>query len=313
MTKNPSAFRTPHSAFRIPTWVLEPLTDVTLQCIMSTENWPPLEERPNWRPYDEPERPSVPWWLWVLPLLALVLAIGGYYLWQENRPITAPPPAATQPPVEAAPPAEPEKPAIQHPVPPAEVEPGKPLPTLDESDARIGETVAGLVGQKAFDAFVNPAQLIRRIVVTVDNLPRRIAPMRMRAVKPVPGKFAPGADNVSRYALPVKVFESLDARALVRAYRMFYPLFQSAYAELGSPVVYFNDRLVEAIDDMLAAPVLDGQPELVQPKVLFQYADPALEARSAGQKALMRLGAANEAKVKAKLREIRRELTAAAP
>jgi hypothetical protein len=279
---------------------------------MSTENWPPLEERPNWRPYDEPERPSVPWWLWVLPLLALVLGVGGYYLWEENRPITAAP-AVSRPPVEAAPPVEPEKPAIQHPVPPADVEPDKPLPTLDESDARIGEVVTGLVGQKAFDAFVSPAQLIRRIVVTVDNLPRRVAPMRMRAVKPVPGKFAPGAGNVSRYALHVKVFESLDARALVQAYRTLYPLFQSAYAELGSPVVYFNDRLVEAIDDMLAAPELDGPPELVQPKVLYQYADPALERRSAGQKVLMRLGSANGAKVKAKLREIRRELTAAPP
>ena len=46
-------------------------------------------------------------------------------------------------------------------------------------------------------------------------------------------------------------------------------------------------------------------PELVQPKVLYAYADPTLEARSSGQKILMRMGPANAERVKAKLREIR--------
>jgi len=66
---------------------------------------------------------------------------------------------------------------------------------------------------------------------------------------------------------------------------------------------------VEAIDDMLAAPELKEAPQLVQPKVWFQYADPDLEGRSAGQKILMRIGPANAAKVKSRLREIRSELT----
>jgi hypothetical protein len=43
--------------------------------------------------------------------------------------------------------------------------------------------------------------------------------------------------------------------------------------------------------------------------VLYQYADPELESRSAGQKIMMRMGGENEAKVKAKLKEIRSELT----
>ena len=276
---------------------------------MSAENWPPLEERPNWRPYDDdPEPRSISWRVWAL-LAVLAAAAAGYYLWKENQPITAAPGVA-RPPVVAAPPVEPEKPAIQHPVPAAE--PEKPLPTLDQSDDRTGEMIAGLMGKKAFESIVVPVQLIRRIVVTVDNLPRRIAPMRMRAVKPVPGRYDPGADNPARYALHVQAFEALDAHALVQTYRKLYPLFQSAYAELGSPVVYFNDRLVEAIDDMLAAPVLDGPQELVQPKVLYLYADPALEARSAGQKILMRLAPADAAKVKAKLREVRRELASSA-
>ena len=42
--------------------------------------------------------------------------------------------------------------------------------------------------------------------------------------------------------------------------------------------------------------------------VLLEFADPALEARSAGQKVLLRIGSANAARIKAKLRDIRAAL-----
>ena len=280
---------------------------------MSLNDYSPRDDRPNWGEYGS-DYESGSWSTWVLLATLIVVSAGAgyyYYVWQQDQPA---PPARVEVklPVEAFPP-QAEKPEILHPVPDAEEQPDQPLPALDQSDARIGELVAGLMGQKAFKSFVSPAQLIRRIVATVDNLPRKIAPVRMRPVPPVPGQFTPGAGNRARYASHVKVFQAIDATALVRGYVKLYPLFQSAYVELGYRDGYFNDRLVEAIDDMLTAPDLKGPPELVQPKVLYQYADPALEGRSAGQKFMMRLGGENAAKVKAKLREIRRELTAASP
>jgi hypothetical protein len=42
---------------------------------------------------------------------------------------------------------------------------------------------------------------------------------------------------------------------------------------------------------------------------MYEFADPALEARSAGQKIMIRMGSENAAIVKAKLREIRHEVT----
>jgi hypothetical protein len=42
--------------------------------------------------------------------------------------------------------------------------------------------------------------------------------------------------------------------------------------------------------------------------VFYEYADGDLESRSAGQKLLMRMGAANERTIKAKLRELRAEI-----
>jgi hypothetical protein len=64
-----------------------------------------------------------------------------------------------------------------------------------------------------------------------------------------------------------------------------------------------------ALDNLLDAPDINEPIKLVQPKVMYEFADPALEARSAGQKIMIRMGSENAAKVKAKLREIRHEVT----
>ena len=47
---------------------------------------------------------------------------------------------------------------------------------------------------------------------------------------------------------------------------------------------------------------------VVQPKVFWEYADPALENRAAGQKLLIRIGPQNARIIKAKLREFRAEI-----
>jgi hypothetical protein len=44
----------------------------------------------------------------------------------------------------------------------------------------------------------------------------------------------------------------------------------------------------------------------VQPKVVWEYADPRLEALPAGQKVLLRMGPENADRVKARLAAIRR-------
>ena len=108
----------------------------------------------------------------------------------------------------------------------------------------------------------------------------------------------------------MRVLQTLDSRALARGYADSYPLFQRAYAELGFPNNRFHDRLLEAIDDLIEAPEPAGPVKLVRPKVFYQFADAELESLSAGQKIMVRMGAENAAKVKAKLREIRRELAA---
>jgi hypothetical protein len=61
---------------------------------------------------------------------------------------------------------------------------------------------------------------------------------------------------------------------------------------------------------LLATPEVEEPIALVQPNVLYQYKDPALERLSSGQKILLRMGPEHAEIVKTKLREIRAELTA---
>jgi DUF3014 family protein len=292
------------------------------------EEWTVRDDRLHPRPVDSSYA------AWLVPALAIALIASlaaGAYWWQLRghkawMAFTGPAPQAAEPVAAAAPAAAPAPqpappPEVRHPLPAPEPQAAaEPLPALDTSDAMAGRKLADLVGRKAFAEFILPLHLVRRIVATVDNLPRETAPQRLMPLKAVPGAFATrgsgeeavlDAANFRRYAPYVRVLASVDARTLVSSYVRAYPLFQRAYRELGYPAGNFNDRLIEAIDDMVAAPEIEAPIRLLRPKVLYEFADPDLETRSAGQKALIRMGAANAAQVKAKLREIRRALIAA--
>jgi hypothetical protein len=67
-------------------------------------------------------------------------------------------------------------------------------------------------------------------------------------------------------------------------------------------------RLNEVIEHLLQTPTPRGAIALVQPSVLYRYADERLENLSAGQKLLIRMGVDNATVVKGKLREIQAEL-----
>jgi len=96
-----------------------------------------------------------------------------------------------------------------------------------------------------------------------------------------------------------------DTDRIVETYQRFYPLLQQAYVSLGYPDGYFNDRVVEVIDHLLATPQPEEPILLIRPHVLYQYADADLEALSSGQKLLIRTGSNNTASIKQFLGELR--------
>ncbi|MDH3408271.1 MAG: DUF3014 domain-containing protein, partial [Gammaproteobacteria bacterium] len=116
------------------------------------------------------------------------------------------------------------------------------------------------------------------------------------------------AENHRRYDLLISRIATADIDSIVDTYRRFYPLFQESYERLGYPDGYFNDRVVEVIDHLLATPQPDEPIRLVRPHVLYEFADPQLQALSSGQKLMLRVGSDHAVTVKRVLRDLRTQL-----
>lgn len=266
-----------------------------------------------------------------LVVFLAVLGVAVYFQWQQPSQVTEERPLVTEPPAESTP-SEPRYPIPAPPVVPDAAEalsddtsgaeadglevapPPEPLPGLDDSDSTVMPAVSRLFGEGLVADLFKVDEFVRRFVVTVDNLPNKKLSRRQALIKPVAGSFqvsgqdnewAIGADNAQRYAPYVRLATVVDTDRLVAFYVRFYPLFQEAYVELGYPDGYFNDRLVDVIDHLLMTPDVADPIPLVRPHVFYQFADPELEALSAGQKSLLRMGSDNAKRIKAKLAELR--------
>ncbi len=193
------------------------------------------------------------------------------------------------------------------------------LPSLAHSDVFAEEALARLLGRKAVQTFFSVDGFVRNFVATVDYLAARRAPTMAWPVKTTARRFMTerqgartilAAENAARYRSFVAMALAVDNNQAVALYTRMYPLFQRAWENLGPPGTYFNDRVVEVIDHLLATPKVSGPVRLRRAEVqggtaLFMFEDPALEARSAGQKMLLRMGAQNAEALKTKLVQVR--------
>jgi Protein of unknown function (DUF3014) len=244
--------------------------------------------------------------MWLIGIVAAAAIGFGLWYWYVSQHRPAPPPPA----VPATPPPASSEPQVANPIP-AENVAAAALPALNDSDPLVRDSIAGVLGGGPIERFLVPQNIVRHIVATVDNLPRKKVAVELRPVRPTPGTTAIATlsdANFERYTPLVKAVQGTDVKALSLVYRRLYPLFQQSYEDLGYPGKYFNDRVVEVIDHLLQAPEVQAPIPLVQPRVMYQYADADLEGRSAGQKLLIRMGPANARAIKAKLREFRAEI-----
>jgi len=258
-----------------------------------------------------------------LAMLAMAAAGTLGYLWYTNSlpepapdPVELPMPSSPEPVAEQ--PSEPILPAEDTGSNDDEPEPvieAVPLPTLAESDQELTAELNDLFGD-SFGTLLAGSGIIERIVATVDNLPRDTVAERVRPLKPPGGAFEVdgqhgndnyrlSSSNYSRYSAMLQQLEAADVDSIAALYRQYYPLFQTAYVDLGYPNDDFNDRLVEVIDHLLDTPEPEQPLELVRPHVLYEYKNPEFEALSAGQKLLLRMGSGHASTAKEKLRALR--------
>ncbi len=256
-------------------------------------------------------------------LVALVLVLILVLVWfRLERPTE--PAAVEEIPVAAL--VEPEAP-IRHPLPelatiPAEAEEEgiPPLPEPGQSDPFVQALLRELFGETTVRKLLSAPHFLPRMMIIIDALPRRDLPLQHLPVTSPRGSFqvADGDDgaliasaNFARYAPYVELAESVPARHLAQSYLRVYPLLDQIYREMGHPDGYFHDRMIAVLDHLLATPRVE-EPILLEEHIArYRYADPQLEALSAGQKILIRMGSHNADRIKAVLAELRRQLTVA--
>lgn len=250
--------------------------------------------------------------------VAIAIVAGGYYLLRdrEPEPLAVEPPAAGET-LEAPERAAPATPDAGLPsAAPSEMMPAPVLPALDESDAFVRESLAAMALP---EAWIGRDDLIRRTAVVVDNAVKGEYPRQQLGFLAPTGKFQVVnvgdrlfVDPVSyaRYDGYVDLLEAIPPQTLAGWLETMQPLIGEALAELGNEVPV-GTQLGAVIDLLLAVPVIDDEIELVQPKVVYEYADPRLEALKPIQKQVLRMGPDNVRRIKAYLEALRDALVGA--
>lgn len=255
---------------------------------------------------------------WAIAIIVIIVIIAvAWYVRRGQQAAVVPAPAAA-----VTAPAAATQPVIAHPIaaatPATAASTRAPLPSLAQSDAAVTSALARLSGDAAFGKLAN-AHLVQRIVATVNALPQHelgdnILPLHaptgnVATTTADNGQLVMAAANDARYGPYMNWVKHADVAQLAAWYVDDYPLFQQAYRQLGYPHAYFNDRLVSVIDHLLKAPQPTAPLALVKTDKGYDFADPQLEALSAGQKMMLRVGPTNEALLKQKLRAFRAAIT----
>jgi hypothetical protein len=256
-----------------------------------------------------------------IPFLLLFLLFAGaawYSLTRQPEPIDElPPPQAVPalPATQQQPPVKVDDGEVEEVFEPEPVTQPEPLPALSESDPEVTKELAGIVGDGPLMEYLVTDQVLSRVVASIDSLTSRQVPVHINPVKPVSDKFIVDSDgenlvmseqNFERYDGYVSLMAEMDTDSMITFYRRYYPLFQQAWEQNGG-TGSFNNRLFEVIDDLMETPDVTGPVFLVKPEAVYLYEDPELEALTAGQKVLIRMGSENAAVVKQKLKELKSE------
>ena len=192
----------------------------------------------------------------------------------------------------------------------------------DAGEAAVNKELARNWPLAQLRKYFNLQEQARRLVITVDNLPREHVPSQLRVTRGVPELLRVKKEgetitldpsNYERYDRIIGYVEKMDARKIGRLYAKFYPLLQRTYEETGFPEERFHDRVLAALDDMMDAPRPTGPIRLVQPKVLYRFEDDHLESLSAGQKIMIRVGPDNAARLRKVLARVRAAIAAHDP
>jgi len=264
--------------------------------------------------------------------VVIVLLVALWWLFSakpEPEPIVVTPPAVETPAVvEAVPEADPE-PVVdvsqQTPDPvadepePAPVADEPVLPALEHSDTEVKQRLLALDWRPGLAGLFVTEDMLRRVVVQIDNIAQGQLVAGQPVLMPLEQRFSLeegeplllDEQSFARYTPYIQLLESVPPQQLMPLFHRYEPLLQQAYAELGYPDELFKNKLIAAIDLLLATPQVQYPLELERPSVVYIFADPAIEQLPAAQKQMIRLGPDNRQRIETLLQRYRTALLSA--
>jgi hypothetical protein len=197
--------------------------------------------------------------------------------------------------------------------------PAIPLPPLDSSDDFVRQRAAALGGAQELASWLSVDHLVRRAAAVLVGLaegqsPREplavLAPAGSFAVRPREGRLFVDPSGYARYDRVAAVLAGVDPSQAAALWRLLRPLLVQAHAEIARPGETVEETLARAIERLVAAPVgaADEAEVVLGDGVGYQFADPELEALSAAEKHLLRMGPENASRIQDWLRALSAEL-----
>ncbi|MEP5568575.1 MAG: DUF3014 domain-containing protein [Halioglobus sp.] len=264
-----------------------------------------------------------------LAVLALVIGIAWYFSGNNadtetaSAPITTPVPANPPTPLQPETPPAPDIPALS-PVTvvaersePDEIIAPEPVLSLEDSDPLVRDALADSFTDSVFEQALRQDDLLERGTAFIDAAGNGSILSKVFPFPAIEGKYSvvevagkPVADPASyqRYNAYAASIGSLNPDTLASVFHQFRPQLEQAYASLGYEAEDMDNSLIRALDEVIAAPLLEEPAALKLDITTYTYEDESLENLSPIAKQLMRMGPENQAIIQAQAKALRAAL-----
>ena len=192
-----------------------------------------------------------------------------------------------------------------------------PLPKLDNSDDFIRERLLLISNKTEFAKWVKTDDLLRRTASYADGLSNGVLLSKIFPLTAPQGKFAThssdgsiwlNAGNYERYDSTINTLTSLPMDSMAKMFHFARPLLESAFSEMGYNPRQMDGIILQAIDVILATPIVAEPIRLSRDSVVYKFADPALESLLPLQKQLLRTGPENTKRIQQQAKALREAL-----
>ena len=192
-----------------------------------------------------------------------------------------------------------------------------PLPKLDNSDDFIRERLLLISNKPEFAKWVKTDDLLRRTASYADGLSNGVLLSKIFPLSAPEGKFAThssdgtiwlNAGNYERYDRTINTLTSLPMDSMAKMFHFTRPLLENAFSEMGYNPRQMDGIILQAIDVILATPIVAEPIRLTRDSVVYKFADPALESLLPLQKQLLRTGPENTKRIQQQAKALREAL-----